>query len=73
MKEAGTRPDFLYMHRAAVYVDGPHHLYKDRAERDRRQTQALEDMGYVVIRFTDSSTWEAELVAYPWIFGQDSH
>ena len=72
MKEAGTRPDFLYMHRAAVYVDGPHHLYKDRAERDRRQTQELEDMGYVVIRFTDRSTWEAALIAYPWIFGQDS-
>lgn len=65
-----TRPDFLYeTEMTAIYIDGPHHLYPDRAQRDTSQTECLEDFGYSVIRFDLQSNWEAILQQYPHVFG----
>ncbi len=52
--EASTRPDFLYRtsdRRVAIYVDGPPHDFPDRQRRDLEQQEALEDKGWLVLRF----------------------
>jgi len=55
---ARTEPDFLYDDAcAAIYVDGPHHDYPDRATRDRDQEEALLNEGYRVIRFGHRDDW----------------
>ena len=65
-----TRPDFLYEDlQTAIYVDGPHHEYPDRKERDRAQTVCMEDHGWTVIRFDHEDDWEAIVSRYPHIFG----
>jgi very-short-patch-repair endonuclease len=65
-----TRPDFLYeAYRAAIYIDGPPHDYADRQARDRQQTEAMEDYGYTVIRFSHADHWEQIIARYPNIFG----
>jgi len=65
-----TRPDFAYDgHHVAVYVDGPHHEYAERAARDREQTSRMEDAGYSVLRFGADADWAAILRRYPSIFG----
>jgi very-short-patch-repair endonuclease len=67
-----TRPDFWYdlnNRRAAVYIDGPVHLYPDRQARDREQEECLEDMGIRVIRFGQDDDWESIVKRYPDIFG----
>lgn len=57
--EAGTRPDFVYDDAfAVVYVDGPHHEYPDRQERDTAQVNAMRDLGYRVIRFAHGDDWD---------------
>ena len=53
----------------AVYVDGPHHDYPDRAARDREQTSRMEDAGYSVLRFGTDQDWKAIIQRYPSIFG----
>jgi len=71
IESCGSRPDFLYDdHQAAVYVDGPHHEYLERAERDRMQTEMLEDAGFKVIRFGRREDWEEIIARYPHIFGR---
>lgn len=70
IESAGSRPDFIYRdEQVVVYVDGPVHDFPDRRERDRRQTDWLEDMGYTVIRFAHDDEWESVLKNYPNIFG----
>ena len=67
-----TRPDFCYLEagvKVAVYVDGPHHEFPERRERDKTATEALEDMGYVVIRFAAKADWADILRRHPHIFG----
>ncbi len=65
-----TRPDFFYEeHNAAIYVDGPPHEYPERRQRDVAQTEAMEDRGYVVIRFGANDDWAAIVKKYPTIFG----
>lgn len=60
--ECGTRPDFLYRQQMiAVYVDGPYHLYPDRAQRDLQQTECLEDRGYSIVRFGAADDWESRI------------
>ncbi len=70
--EASTRPDFLYdaPAMAAVYVDGPLHALPELAARDRERTEALEDLGYTVVRFGQGEDWEATMARYPWVFGR---
>jgi len=40
-----TRPDFFYEQaHAAIYVDGPHHQYPERQQRDQTQKDCMEDL-----------------------------
>jgi very-short-patch-repair endonuclease len=65
-----TRPDFLYEdYQAAIYIDGPPHDYADRQARDLQQSEAMEDYGYTVIRFSHTDDWEQIAARYPHIFG----
>ena len=66
-----TRPDFFYaQHQAAIYIDGPIHDFADRHERDREQTECMEDLGYLVIRFHHREDWEDKIARFPNIFGR---
>jgi very-short-patch-repair endonuclease len=70
IEECNTRPDFLYSDKhTAIYVDGPQHQYSDRRERDREQTELLEDSGYTVLRFGADEEWAPLVGRYPGIFG----
>jgi len=63
-------PDFLYRdHQTAIYIDGPHHQYAERAARDKAQTEAMEDLGYTVVRFTAEEDWIARIGQYAGVFG----
>ncbi|MCS6889876.1 MAG: endonuclease domain-containing protein, partial [Chloroflexus sp.] len=65
-----TRPDFVYLsEQVAVYIDGPHHRYPERAARDAAQQTCLEDAGYTVIRFGHTDDWEKIIADYPYVFG----
>jgi ATP-dependent helicase YprA (DUF1998 family)/very-short-patch-repair endonuclease len=69
--DCGTRPDFAYTDQATViYVDGPHHDFPDRHQRDQGQAHCLEDFGYTVLRFGYRDDWAAILKQYPGIFGE---
>ncbi|MFO0560257.1 MAG: DEAD/DEAH box helicase [Polyangiales bacterium] len=58
-----TRVDFLYREaQAAVFVDGPHHDEGAQREKDRAINEALDDKGYLVIRFHHGADW-AEIFA----------
>lgn len=68
-----TRPDFLYdKELAAIYVDGPPHDYPERQQRDRQQTNCMEDLGYIVIRFGVDDDWAIVADRYPQIFGRST-
>ncbi len=68
-----TRPDFFYHDRyAVIYVDGSHHDYPHRQQRDHRQTECMEDNGYTVIRFGYLEDWGEVFARYPHIFGGES-
>jgi very-short-patch-repair endonuclease len=72
IRECNTRPDFLYAdggNQAAIYVDGPIHDFPDRHKRDVEKTAALEDLGYLVIRFRHDDEWGGIVTKYPSIFG----
>jgi very-short-patch-repair endonuclease len=65
-----TRPDFLYeKEQTAIYVDGPHHDFPDRQERDASQKECMEDYGYTVIRFGHRENWDEIISKFPNIFG----
>jgi ATP-dependent helicase YprA (DUF1998 family)/very-short-patch-repair endonuclease len=69
--QCNTRPDFIYDDKQAViYIDGPPHDYPERRQRDRDQTECLEDMGYLVIRFNHQENWPELIARYPSIFGR---
>jgi len=71
--ECRTRPDFLYREQqVAIYVDGPPHDYPDRQERDRQQTNSMEDAGWTVIRFNLHDDWDSTVGRFPGIFGDGS-
>jgi len=66
-----TRPDFFYEDtHVAIYVDGPHHEYPQRAARDREQTASMEYVGYSVIRFPKDADWMQIVRAHPSVFGE---
>jgi len=69
--EAGTRPDFFYDgdYGTAIYIDGPHHDYLERKARDAAREEAMEDLGYMVIRFGHQDEWVATVAQYPYVFG----
>jgi very-short-patch-repair endonuclease len=65
-----TRPDFLYEKDCvAVYVDGSHHDFESRRDRDASQTECMEDIGYSVIRFGLRDDWDAVITNHPHVFG----
>jgi len=64
----GARPDFFYPG-VAVYIDGPHHEFPERRERDRTQTECLENDGFSVVRFGLQDDWSAIWDAWPSVFG----
>lgn len=65
-----TRPDFLYENEmAAIYVDGYHHLFAERRQRDQAQTACMKDLGYTVLRFGLLEDWEQIIQKYGSIFG----
>ncbi len=70
IEECNTRPDFLYRDKyGAIYVDGPHHEFPERAQRDRQQESTLLEHGWTVVRFGHQSDWQAMLDRHPGIFG----
>jgi len=70
LESCHTRPDFFYeQEHAAIYVDGPHHLYPERQQRDQTQTDCMENAGYSVIRFGLLEDWEKIVKRYPNLFG----
>jgi very-short-patch-repair endonuclease len=74
-KSLPVRPDFLYEITgvtAAIYVDGPHHDFPDRQERDRTQEHVLDAHGYTVVRFHHRDDWDAIIDRHAWIFGSAS-
>lgn len=65
-----TRPDFAYENdQIYVYIDGPHHQFPERSQRDLMQQSCLEDMGYRVIRFAHTADWLSLVKRYPSVFG----
>lgn len=70
VEECHTRPDFMYdEQQTAIYVDGPPHDFPERKERDRQQTENMEDYGYTVVRFPHNDDWMAIVNRYPHVFG----
>ena|SRR5215211_2410339 len=55
--------------RSANYIDGPHHDYPERQTRDAAKTEAMEDLGYMVIRFGHQDDWDEIIDQYPYVFG----
>ena len=52
------RPDFYDAEeRVAIYVDGPPHDHADQQTRDAEQQRAMEDLGYIVLRFRHDEEW----------------
>ena len=71
IEDCNTKPDFLYEDcLAAIYVDGPPHDFPERQQRDRVQTDCMEDLGYTVIRFGHEDDWEKRIAQYPHVFGR---
>jgi len=70
-RECRSRPDFFYEGaQAAIYVDGPHHEYPERKERDKTARDCMEDMGITVLRFAHTDDWTAIVAKHPNIFGR---
>ncbi len=70
VEECHTRPDFMYdQQQTAIYVDGPPHDFPQRKDRDRQQTENMEDYGYTVIRFSHDDDWMPIVHRYPHVFG----
>jgi len=68
--ELGARPDFLYRGTSTVvYIDGPHHQYPDRAERDSEARRRLEDAGWEVLRLGVGDEWPLTFRERSDIFG----
>lgn len=65
-----TRPDFFFeKDNVAIYVDGYHHMFPERQERDQAQQECMEDCGYTVIRFGLLEDWQTVIAQYASIFG----
>lgn len=70
IEAARTVADFWYAReQAAIYIDGPHHDFADRAARDAEQERALDELGVRVIRFGRDDDWAAIIRAHADVFG----
>lgn len=75
LANVGSRPDFLYeADHVAIYVDGPHHKYPERQQRDSQLDDALIAAGWIVIRFPvdEVAEWLEIIRAHPSTFGAGS-
>jgi ATP-dependent helicase YprA (DUF1998 family)/very-short-patch-repair endonuclease len=73
LKDCNTRPDFLYeKEQVAIYVDGYHHLDKERQRRDSLNTECLDNLGYIVLRFSILDEWEKLFAENTYLFGKAS-
>ena len=71
LADSGTTPDFVYDELwTAVYVDGPHHEFPNRAARDAALTERLRDAGWTPMRFGLYDDWETILDEHPGTFGK---
>jgi very-short-patch-repair endonuclease len=71
--DARARPDFAYHLQAgnvAIFVDGPHHDYRQIVDRDTAAEERLFDLGWLVVRFRhDTDAWEETVRKHPGVFG----
>ena len=68
--QVATRPDFYYHEsNAAIYIDGPPHDAPDQIREDDGITTALNEFGYIVIRFHHASDWLGVFRRHPDVFG----
>lgn len=66
LESSGAHPDFLIEREyVAIYVDGDE---PERADRDHDAVEALDDLGWTVIRFGSESTWNATFERFPSVF-----
>ena len=64
-----TRPDFYYEeHKAAVYIDGPHHDQQGQAQFDQERRDELEERGYQVVVFRYDCDWNEIANEYADVF-----
>ena len=71
LRECNTRPDFLYeKEQVAIYVDGYHHLDKERQRRDSLNTECLDNLGYIVLRFGILDDWNKLFAENTYLFGK---
>ncbi|MBU1661292.1 MAG: DUF1998 domain-containing protein, partial [Chloroflexi bacterium] len=71
LADCNTRPDFLYeQEQVAVYVDGYHHLDAERRRRDALNTECLENLGYIVLRFGLLDDWDQIFSENTYVFGK---
>ncbi len=69
--ECSARVDFLYRNQyTVILIDGSPHDYPHRQQLDARQTECLEDAGFIVIRFGYRDDWETIIKQNPHIFGE---
>ncbi|MET0063031.1 MAG: DEAD/DEAH box helicase [Candidatus Thiodiazotropha endolucinida] len=65
-----SQPDFYYGEsNVAVFIDGPPHDEPGQIRKDEETTQALMEMGYVVIRFHHGEDWLDIFRRHPDVFG----
>ncbi|OFV82724.1 MAG: hypothetical protein A2W26_09840 [Acidobacteria bacterium RBG_16_64_8] len=65
-----TQADFFYREdNAAIYIDGPPHDEPAQLREDDSTTQALIEMGYIVIRFPYKDDWRRIFRRHPDVFG----
>lgn len=68
---AQTCADFFYDdYRLAVFIDGPHHAAADRKAQDAAIDRHLEDLGYLVVRFSQATgDWPQVFATHADLFG----
>ena len=72
--QVATRPDFYYRgSNAAIYIDGPPHDAPDQIRKDDGITNALNEFGYIVIRFHHAAEWSTVFRRHPDVFGVSIH
>jgi len=70
IESAGTTPDFHYTKGpVAIYVDGPHHEYPERASRDETLRKKMKMAGYTVLVFGLKDEWLEIIRKNPSTFG----
>ncbi|MCB1812561.1 MAG: DUF1998 domain-containing protein [Candidatus Competibacteraceae bacterium] len=68
-----SQPDFYYSEsNVAIFIDGPPHDRPSQISKDEETTQALMELGYIVIRFHHRQDWIDIFRRHPDVFGVPS-